>query len=200
MAGAGFATSRNVVRDLAMDAGAARGAQAACAADSGLEWFLAWSREDRDGLRAFLARLEAEPPGTEGLPPDLPLDLDAGADPPWESDFQVRVLRLGAWDGPAPGAADGAGDAQLWEVRSTGRCRVRGQRGGEAFTQVRVLWFSAPRAGAPGGPPAAPGPDPEPSPELPFAAGPPGPGTEPPWHMEILAWRPDYGAWERSGR
>jgi hypothetical protein len=159
MAGAGLATSANVLRELAMDADAGLGARAAGAADGGLEWFRAWSAGDGAGLRAPMARLEGQPPGVEIALPGPPR---RGAGEPGatalEVDLDLRLRRLGAW----PGQGGDGPVRHLWGVVATGRCRARGRE----FVQARELIFSAPAAGDPDPAPA----DPE-SPEDPAGPG-----------------------------
>ena len=133
MAAAVFATSRNLTRDLAMGGEALQGTLAACAAEAGLAWFLACA----DRLRGDWAGPAMD------VPPGL---LDAAEPGPLRQDVQVRLARLGAL--PWPGAADLAG--QLWLVRATGHCGIRGQ-GRRGFAQVRELLIQAPPEGASGG-------------------------------------------------
>lgn len=174
LAGATLATGRNVLRDLAMeaDAGAAAGAEAA--AESGLEWFLAWAGADPDGLRALLAGLEGQPPGTPAAPPGEPGAGWAGPEDPLDQAFRLAIRRQGAWPEPA----DAGPPLQLWRVTATGTCRARGQGRPPVFTQVRELLCLSPPAGG-----TVPGPAPE-------AAA---PDTPAPWTLQVLARRPVRG-------
>jgi hypothetical protein len=152
MAGAGLATSANVLRELAMGADAGLGARAAGAADGGLEWFRAWSAGGGAGPGAFMARLEGQPPGVEIALPGPPRRMagEPGATA-LEADLDLCLRRLGVWPGQG-----GAGPVRhLWAVVATGRCRT----GGREFVQARELVFSAPAAAAPESPedPAGPG-------------------------------------------
>ncbi len=159
MAGAGLATSANVLRELAMGGDAGLGARAAGAADGGLEWFRAWSAGGGAGPGAFMARLEGQPPGVEIALPGPPRRMagESGA-AALEVDLDLRLRRLGVWPGQG-----GAGPVRhLWAVVATGRCRTRGRE----FVQARELIFSARAAGDPD--PAAAAPE---SPEDPAGPG-----------------------------
>jgi hypothetical protein len=188
MAGAGLATSRNVVRDLAMGGDAVLGARAACAADSGLEWFLAWAREDPENLRTFLAGLEGEAPGSERSPPGTPLALET-PETSFTLGFQLRVGRLGAWT--RPGAEGEAEEVVLWRVRSTGQARSAAQAQDKAFVQARELVFSTPPPGPSASVPEA-GQEPGSASgvgEAEPAAGSSGHQTGAGWQVEPLGWR-----------
>jgi hypothetical protein len=185
MAGATLATSRNVVRELAICAGAQPGVRAACAADGALDWFRAWARDGGAGdLRPLLARLEGLPPGAEAPLPGPPPGADADdGDSALEQDVRLRLQRVGSW--PRRGAPDEdcARPRVLWRVTALGYCRVRGLGRSREFLQARELLFSAPAAG-----PAEPVPA--------GAALPPEPSTlepSPPdvgWGIQIHIWRP----------
>jgi len=166
MAGAALATGRNVLRELAAAADAAPEAGAEAAADSGLAWFLAWAEAEPEGVRAFLARLEGEPPGTPGSPPGQPGRGWAAAEDPLDQRFRLSVRRLGAWPGP-----EGAGTGhQAWRVTATGTCRSRGPGPAPTFSRVQELLCTAPPAGAWVGP----------------AAGAVPVEPPPPWRLRVL--------------
>jgi hypothetical protein len=133
MAGAGLATSRNLMRELAMVGDARLGERAAAAADSGLEWFLAWAAEGWAGEDRLF------PAGpTEALFPDA--QGEAG-----RQSFELRVRNLGPW--PPDGDASAPPGDRLCRVTSIGRCRV----GGRTFIQVRELLAAiAPGSAGPG--------------------------------------------------
>ena len=172
MAAAAFATSRNLVRELATGGAAWQAARAASAAESGLAWFLAWSAEDAGReLRPLLARLEA---GAGWEEESLPAGSQAGArDSSDRAGFGLRIRRLGSLPrpGPEPGAAPmpvPIPPDQLWQVTSTGHCLVDAQAEAQdqaGFTQVRELLFTAPPAAEPPDSPA------------------------PPWAIKVRAWR-----------
>jgi len=123
-----LAASRNVARELALGGTAAGWADAAAAADSGLDWFRAYAAEPAG--QAFLA----------GLPAGAEAEAPAPADQP----FRVRVRNLGAWpaDPPLesgePQAAPPEPGPPLWLLTSAGR-----GRGGCA--QVREALAAGPR-------------------------------------------------------
>lgn len=144
LAAGGLGVSRNLLRELALCGDAARGAEAAAAADSGLDWWLAWAAEPAG--RAFLAGLE---PGSEA---EAPVPPDQG--------FRVRVRHLGSWppgepDEPAPeptgepsiepATEPAAAPAPLWLVTAVGTCR-RGPRSpaGSGFAQARQAYAIRP--------------------------------------------------------
>jgi hypothetical protein len=165
LAGASLATGRLVLRDLAGEADVGPAAGAGAAAESGLEWFLAWAGADPDGLRTCLAALEGEPPGTPGQPPGDPGAAWAPAEDPLDQRFQLVIRRLGAWPGPPE---DGP-PPQAWRITATGTCRARTPGTPPVFMQVRELLCLAP----------------------PAQAG--GPGPPAPWAIRVLARRPVRG-------
>ena len=121
MAALGFATWRNLDRELAMVGEAAQGAGAAAAAESGLAWFL-----DR--------ATGADPPSIPAPPEGL---LDEGPESGLRQRFELRIRCLGGL--ARPGAGPGEEPAErLWLVTAIGRCGVKGQAGGD-FIQVREL-------------------------------------------------------------
>jgi hypothetical protein len=147
MAAAGFAAARNVARELATCAIQARTAEAAAAAESGLEWFHAWAAGPAG--QAWLAGLA---PGAEAEAPEPP-----GAP------FRVRLRHLGRVPEPDPGAdppadaGEAAGEperaAALWLVTAEGasradpdylqaRAALVAARPGSA--PRRLAWFAAP--------------------------------------------------------
>ena len=159
MAAAAFATSRNLVRELAMAGDVVPGARAAMAAEAGLDWFLAWSsaaggRGD-EGIQPFLAGLAETPGGGGGSP--LPLASGGSerlffqpVDSVARQDFELRVRHLGAWSQPGMGRGGSAGGPadpyaippdQLWQVTATGLCRVAG---GRVSRQARELLVTTP--------------------------------------------------------
>jgi len=135
MAAAAFATSRNLVRELA--------------------WSSAAGGERDEGIQSFLAGLAEAPGGGGGNPPPLASGgserlFSQPADSLARQDFELRVRHLGAWPQPGMGrggAAGGPADPsaippdQLWQVTATGRCRVAG---GRVSRQVRELLVTAP--------------------------------------------------------
>jgi hypothetical protein len=144
MAAAGFATSRNQTRELAMAGDALRGAQAAAAAEAGLAWFLA---------EAATAGGPLDGPGWEpgeACALDVPeLALAESPEAPMQPGSALQVRRLGAL--PRPGAdPEGDGPAeQLWQVTAIGRSGPR-DPGQDDFTQIRELLVA--RGGPPGQP------------------------------------------------
>jgi hypothetical protein len=161
MAAAAFASSRNLVRELAVTGDGVPGARAASAAEAGLDWFLAWSSaaggERDEGLQAFLAGLAEAPGGEGGHPPPLASGgserlFSQPAGSLARQDFELRVRHLGAWPQPGMGRGGTAGGPadpsaippdQLWQVTATGRCRTAG---GRVSRQVRELLVTAPCA------------------------------------------------------
>jgi len=130
MAALGFATCRNLDRELAMLADAQRGARAADAAESGLAWFLA---------RAAVTGVPCPLAAPAGM-----LDEDPASG--FRQDFELRVRCLGGV--PQTGTGAGAGPAErLWQVTAIGHCGARGQTEGD-FIQVRELVVAV--AGGPG--------------------------------------------------
>jgi len=127
MAAVGFATSRNLGRELAMAGDGAQGARAAAAAESGLEWFLARCRGEAllDPARDTGQGYGLDAP--EGLPAEAPGSA-------LRQGFSLRVRQLGVLPGPGP-------PDRLWQVTATGRCGAPGQ---PAFTQVRELLVASP--------------------------------------------------------
>jgi len=120
MAGAAFATSRNLARELAVGGTALQGALADAAAESGLAWFLARAAGER---------------GVAGVPsgPAAPPGLLAGAsDGALRQGFELRIRLLGAL--PRPGGE--APVEQLWQVTAVGRSALPDQPG---CLQVREL-------------------------------------------------------------
>ncbi len=124
-----LAASRNVARELALCGLSAGWADAAAAADSGLDWCRAFAAEPAG--RAFLAGLD---PGAEAQAPAPP-----------GLGFQVRVRNLGAWPPEDPAGPDrqpGEGPPperdQLWLLSSTGTGR-------NGCAQVREACAAGPR-------------------------------------------------------
>jgi hypothetical protein len=172
MAGVGFATSRNLQRELATGGDARQGARAACAADSGLAWFLALAARDA-GLQSWLAAPGSDA-GEGRLLAHREEPLAGTGDSALQQSFELRIRHLGALPRPegAPGAAEGVAD-QLWQVTATGRSAVKGQ-GQLGFSQNRELLVAVP---------TAPATDPPPDPS----------GRDaPPGGLRILAWRPGW--------
>ncbi|MDR3671027.1 MAG: hypothetical protein P4L36_09285 [Holophaga sp.] len=182
LAGVGFATSRNLIRELPMGGNAQRGAEAAAAAESGLAWFLAWCGS-ADGRQALDSG--QEPALAPGLLPETPGSR-------FRQSFQLRIQLLGAL--PRPGDAPGAPTERLWLATAVGRSALEGEdRSG--FVHVRELLVAVPApvppevpatGGLPGPSNATPGLPPA-GPSAPDRPGDPGP--DPPRNLRILAWR-----------
>ena len=139
MASVGLATSRNLMRELAICGEALQGARAAAAAESGLAWFLGqcagegW-RSRLDPVRGAGQGYVLAPAGDllAGFP-------DQGPDQALRLTFQVRVQFLGA----LPPAEAGRAEELLWRVTATGRCAVPGHDEG-GFHQARELLLASP--------------------------------------------------------
>ena len=175
MAGAGLATSRNLLRELAVAGDARLGDQAAAAAESGLEWFLAWASAAGDRAEGHLDIPPGPPGGLFGEPAQ-----DAA-----RQSCELRARDLGPFPPQAGAEAASGAPGRLWRVTATGRCRVGGPGGpGRVFTQVRELVAVLPLG------PAGLGP----------GEGAPEPFPGPP---RVLAWRtgpaaPDRGRSQRA--
>jgi len=124
MAAAGFATSRNLTRDLAMGGEALQGTLAAGAAEAGLAWFLSQAAGNPGGVAGVPAG-----PAPEGL-------LAGSSDGALAQDFELRIRDLGVLPRPAGDAVEAS--ERLWRVTALGRSALQDQE--EAgFIQVREL-------------------------------------------------------------
>jgi hypothetical protein len=120
MTAAALGASRDVVRELSLCGDGLQGDLAACAADAGVDWFLAWCSGDGPG-RELLPGVPWRFPAEGG---DVAIPGELGGAPGIGQAFDLRATCLG----PVPASGGGARERPdwLWQVIVRGRAKVRG--------------------------------------------------------------------------
>ena len=139
MTAAAMGATRNLIREFSMAGDALQGSLAACAADTGVDWFRAWAAAGGAGSGLFQGTDFALPEGGGAVPcASTPGGL--------QSEFTLRATRLG----PVPSAGEAPPEI-LWRVAIQGRSGLLKEgKQGSFFYSRRELIVALPPPGEEG--------------------------------------------------